>query len=125
MNGVIKSGLRKFLGQFDGGRWWEFLPDVVRACRILPAAATQLPPYLLVFKMSPEVPVHSDIRIVADNECIERAEEGIEQQTRFWAELNAEVSRRILAFDKTTLRNYLRRKDLADHDVRFVFAPGD
>lgn len=53
----VKSGLRKCLDMVveDGQgeallAWWEFLPDVVRACRLLESRATKEVPYFLVFK---------------------------------------------------------------------------
>ena len=50
---TIKEGLRRLLARCDGGNWWDLLPDVVRAIRLLPKAATGHPPYVLAFKQLP------------------------------------------------------------------------
>lgn len=49
----MKSGIRKFAAACPNLPWWEFLPDIVRAMRTIPARATGFSPYILVYKQSP------------------------------------------------------------------------
>lgn len=42
-----------------GGEWWEFVPEVARALRMLPVNASGLSPYLLVFKHKPTIPLQN------------------------------------------------------------------
>ena len=55
--GLLKGGLRRLLEEHPNSQWWEFVPEVARALRILPTASSGVSPYLLVFKHRPTVPV--------------------------------------------------------------------
>ena len=55
--GLIKTGIRRMVAATSGAHWWEVLPDVLRGLRVLPAAATGLAPYVLVFKAQPTLPI--------------------------------------------------------------------
>lgn len=42
-----------------------------------------------------------------------------------WAKILEEVQERQARYDKRMLKSYYRRRDLAEHDVRFIFRIGD
>ncbi len=47
------------------------------------------------------------------------------QQLLWWDQLLEVVRRRLEKRDEQMVREYLRRTDLATHDLRFAFSPGD
>ena len=53
----IKAGFRRFFTACPEGRWWEALPDIVRALNVIPVRATGLSPYTAVFKAAPRLVV--------------------------------------------------------------------
>ena len=49
----------------------------------------------------------------------------IEQEVGVWREIFQEIKERHDQYDRKMVREYLRRQRLAEHDVRFLFSPGD
>lgn len=45
--------MRRMVLAVPGAEWWQVLPDVLRALRILPNTVTGLSPFALVFKQHP------------------------------------------------------------------------
>ena len=64
MNQTIKVGLRRFLEAVPDSMWWEFVPEVARACRCFAHPATKFSPHFLVFKCEPELPLPAHVRAV-------------------------------------------------------------
>lgn len=47
---VAKACIRLLQAECADIQWWELLPDVARACRLIPTRATGYSPFVLVFK---------------------------------------------------------------------------
>lgn len=58
---TVKAGFRRFFEMCPGGRWWEALPDILRATRVIPVRATGLAPHTVVFKSLPRLAVSLDL----------------------------------------------------------------
>lgn len=56
---MVKQGIRKFAAACPGSKWWEFLPDIARAIRLVPMKATGYSPFVLVYKQVPKLPFPS------------------------------------------------------------------
>lgn len=64
-NTSLKSWLLKFLIYIEGEDWWDFIQDTVCTTQILLNRSTGHCPHLLVFKQSPEVPLHEVLCVIA------------------------------------------------------------
>jgi hypothetical protein len=97
---------------------------VAKALRIVAPRATKLPPYLLVFKQAPLLPIANTLTSEATAlEDVCEAEE--EQAIHYWRETFRLVQDNLVKNDKAMVREYLRRRELADNDIRFIFTKGD
>lgn len=67
----------------------------------------------------------NELRAATEEEFIETAEADIEAEVGLWNEVFAEITERHQQYDRKMVDEYLRRNTLAEHDVRFVFSPGD
>ena len=78
MNGVVKSAICKCTAACPGGKWWDFLADIGRVVRLLPARATSSSPYVLVFKQYPEIPVEGHLRATSSYVSLEEVGEHVD-----------------------------------------------
>ena len=78
MDGVVKSAIRKCTMACPGGKWWDFLADIARSVRLLPAWATSSSPYVLVFKQYPEIPVEGHLRATSSYVSLEEVGEHVD-----------------------------------------------
>ena len=67
----------------------------------------------------------NEIRSWSEEEFLEGAEERIEQEIGVWRDVFKEITARHEKYDAAMVRNYLRKENLALHDVRFLFEAGD
>ena len=79
MNGIVKSAIRKCTAACPGGKWWEFLADIARSVRLLPAWATSTSPHVLVFKQYPEIPVEGHLRATSSEVSLEKVGEHVDE----------------------------------------------
>ena len=79
MNGIVKSAIRKCTMACPGGKWWDFLADIARSVRLLPARATSTSPYVLVFKQYPEIPVEGHLRAMSSDVSLEEVGEHVDE----------------------------------------------
>ena len=49
----------------------------------------------------------------------------LEYTCKYWESVCEEVANKQLTYDKKVQEEYMRRENLAEHDVRFIFEPGD
>ena len=66
----------------------------------------------------------NEIRSWSEEEFLEGAEERIEQEIADWHDIFKEIAARHEKYDAAMVRNYLRKENLALHDVRFLFEAG-
>ena len=62
----VKSGFRHFFATCPTGRWWEALPDVIRALNMIMVRATGLSPHTVIFKAAPRLAVSWEVQQVTD-----------------------------------------------------------
>ena len=67
----------------------------------------------------------NEIRTWSEEEFLEGAEERIEQELGIWRDIFKEIAARHEKYDAAMVRNYLRKENLALHDVCFLFEAGD
>ena len=67
----------------------------------------------------------NEIRSWSEEEFLEGAEERIEQEIGIWHDIFKEIAARHEKYDAAMVRNYLRKENLALHDVCFLFEAGD
>lgn len=104
------------------------LGDIARTIRILPAKSTGVSPYLLVFRQSPPLSLNEELRAFTVEELEasqETFETDIEYEVGIWLDMFTEIRERHRKYDASMVAQYLRRRDLAEQDIRFVFHPGD
>ena len=83
-------------------------------------------PYLLVFKQEPMWhPLAAQPGLVVPEIPDDDVEALIAQQLRWWEDVLELARRRLKAGDEAMVREYARRGDLAEQDLRFAFEPGD
>ena len=83
-------------------------------------------PYLLVFKQHPAWHgMASDPTLEVPDITDQDVEELIAQQVLWWDTMVELVRKRLKAQDVAMVREYAKRADLADQDLRFCFEPGD
>jgi hypothetical protein len=49
----------------------------------------------------------------------------IDAVIKFWEDICEEVRIRQTKYDAAMVKTYLKQRSLAEHDVRFIFSPGD
>ena len=62
----VKSGFCRFFAACPAGRWWEALPDVVRALNVIPVRATGLSLHTVIFKAAPRLAVSWEVQQASD-----------------------------------------------------------
>ena len=116
MNAVIKEGVRKCTAACPGGRWWEFLSDIARSVRLLPARSTQVSPYVLVYKQYPEVPIEGQVHALDGaslEECVAKGGENMDETVAYWGYVFDEIRRRLKNNDLRMEQEHARQIDLA------------
>lgn len=121
---TIKGGLRKILAAVPDCKWWEVFPDVIRGMRCLPNRATGYSPHLLVFKTAPILPIANALSEVTIEEIDDMGVD-MEHVVSYWQKVYEEVANRQKAYDSKMAEAYMRQRTLAEHDVRYIFNPGD
>lgn len=103
---TLKQGLRTFLTACPGGRWWEFLGDVARGLRAIPARATGYSPFFLVFKQNPTLPLVPQLHAADEEELIAQGDANLEELTGVWEALYREVRERQGGYDEGMVQAY-------------------
>ena len=62
--------------------WWDLLPQVVRALRLIPCKATGYSPYVVVFKQTPNLPIPSALGPWDEQELEDLANDHLEEITQ-------------------------------------------
>ena len=68
-NREVKQGLQRLLDHVQGAKWYEVLPDVMLALRLLPTITTGCSAYELVYKQAPTLPVPITVHASAIEEA--------------------------------------------------------
>ena len=108
-NRTVKAAIRKFIGYSPDTRWWEVLPDIACAIRVLPTRATNASPYLLVYKQEPPLALPNTLRGLTEEEFVEQTENNINAEVGYWEQVFADMRRRHNKYDKEMVEAYLRR----------------
>ena len=66
-----------------------------------------------------------ELRAQSEEELEENMEDDVEAMVGIWEDLHEEVTMRQIRYDRDMVKQYLRQRQLAEQDVRFIFAPGD
>ena len=108
--GLVKAGLRRYLAAHPDGEWWEFVPEVARALRVLPSSATGLSPYLLVFKHQPRLPLVDSLSWGEELllEDVAPAKTEVWLQEKLAQSLYRLVQDRLEARDRKMVKGYLK-----------------
>lgn len=110
-NLMLRQGLRRLCVALPGAEWWQVLPDVVRALRILPNTITGISPFALVFKQHPRWNDRLELTVAepVTREATEQEEEALfKAQSQFWDSVRALVVDRLRSNDLKMIRRYRR-----------------
>lgn len=122
---VVKEGIRRMTAFSPDMRWWEVLPDIARGMRVLPNRATGYAPFTLVFKQAHCMKLPLMIEADSVEQFIAGTPEYLDHLVHYWDTVYRDVQSRQQDYDKVMIKRYMKSKKLAEHDVRYIFKPGD